>query len=106
ITIRRIALSTARVTTLSRTASTGIAHLAAGSGFSYRYQGLYGLWGDGTFLYATDIGPDAVRKINLTTGGVQTLAGSVSFPWGLSGKGNNLYVAASAGGRVMQVDSI
>src|SRR5437870_6556697 len=66
-TIRRIALSTALVTTLSRTASTGAAHQASNSGFSYRYQGLYGLWGDGTFLYATDIGADAVRKINLTT---------------------------------------
>ncbi|HYR85408.1 MAG TPA: hypothetical protein VE422_15080 [Terriglobia bacterium] len=99
-TVRRIEPSTAQVTTLSRTASTGVAHAG-----SYFYLGLYGLWGDGTFLYATDIGADTVRRIDLATGGVQTLAGSVFFPWGLSGKGNNLYVAASARGQVMQVDS-
>jgi len=104
-TIRRIALSTAQVTTLSRTVSTGVAHQAFNALFSYRYQGLYGLWGDGAFLYATDIGSDTVRRINLTTGGVQTVAGSLSYPWGLSGKGSNLYVAASTGS-VVQVDSV
>jgi len=101
-TVRRIELSTARVTTLSRTASTNVP--TQGDFGKYRYQGLYGLWGDGTFLYGTDIGANTVRRIDLATGGVQTL-GSVFFPWGLSGKGNNLYVASSAASRVMQVDS-
>src|SRR5262245_5131799 len=74
IAIRRIELSTARITTLARTAATGLHRAASGSIWAYDYSGLYGLWGDGTSLYGSDIGEGSLRKIDLQTGGVQTLA--------------------------------
>ncbi|HYR42812.1 MAG TPA: hypothetical protein VER98_07315, partial [Terriglobia bacterium] len=67
-TIRRVELATARVTTLSRTAGTGI-HRSSSIGFAYNYAGLYGLWSDGSSVYGTDIGAGTIRKIDLTTGG-------------------------------------
>ena len=55
-------------------------------------------------MYATDIGANTVRRINLTTGGVQTIADGFAFPWGLWGEGKTLYVASSSSGRIQQVD--
>ncbi len=105
IAVRRIELNTARVTTLSRTAGSGINRIGGNSGFSYNYRGLYGLWGDGVSLYGADVGAGSVRKIDLTTGGVQTIAQGLGLAWGLSGRGTILYVAAAQAGRVMQVNA-
>jgi sugar lactone lactonase YvrE len=105
-TIRRVELATAQVSTLSRTASTGIHRFGSNSGFGYNYGGLYGLWSDGASLYGTDIGAGTIRKIDLTTGGVQTVASGLGFAWGLWGSGTKLYAASAASGTVIQVDAI
>ena len=80
--IRRVELATGRVTTLSRTAGSGIHLRAAASGFQYDYSGLNRLWSDGSTLYANDIGEGSVRRIDLQTGGVQTIANGVNVAWG------------------------
>jgi hypothetical protein len=105
-TVRRIELATARVTTVSRTASTGLRRLLGNTGFRYDYAGLYGLWSDGVALYGTDISAGTIRKIDLTTGGVQTVASELDFAWGLSGNETTLYAAMAASGTVMQVDAV
>lgn len=106
MTIRRVELATARVTTLSQTAGTGIHRFGSNSGFAYNYFGLYGLWSDGVSLYATDVGAGTIRKIDLTTGGVRTVAGGLGFAWGLSGNGTTLYAASAASGTVMRIDAV
>ncbi|MBX3102679.1 MAG: hypothetical protein KF690_09240 [Bacteroidetes bacterium] len=61
----------------------------------------------GTFLYVTDHGNHCIRKIDLSTGMVSTLAGNgtagftdgtgtnarFNFPWGITANGSTLYVA-------------
>src|SRR5207249_9313985 len=69
-----------------------------------------GLWGDGAYLYVTD--RQTIRKVNIATGDVTTLAGvdglggaadglgsaaRFSLPTGLWGDGTNLYVTDGAG---------
>ena len=105
-TIRRIELATAQVTTLSRRAATGLHRRLGNTGFNYDFVGLYGLWSDGASLYGTDIGAGIIRKIDLTTGGVQNVASGLGFAWGLSGSGTTLYAALAAVGAVMQVNAV
>jgi hypothetical protein len=103
-TIRSIDLASAQVTTIAQTASSGQVFRSSNTGFDYVFGGLYGLWGDGTFLYGTDVGAHALRQISLQTGGVRTLADTLSLPWGVSGDGTNVYVAEADNGRIDSVD--
>src|SRR5206468_3181919 len=66
-----------------------------------------GIWGDGNNLFITDVGNYNVRKVDLRTGNVTTIAGSGSSaitdgtgtaakfvgPTGIWGQGSTLYVA-------------
>jgi hypothetical protein len=106
--IRRLAITSGAVTTIAGVGNaTGTTD---GIGASARFLALSGIWGDGANLYVTD--SQTIRKVNLATGLVTTLAGSPStpsvpspqsvdgtgpaaqfaFPTGISGDGTFLYV--------------
>ena len=108
--IRRIDLSSTNVTTISQTASSGLQRrpLSGIYGYlvSFNYGGLYGLWGNSSYLYSTDIGAGSLRQINLTTGGVQTITTSPALPWGLASDGTNLYVANAGSGTITRIDPV
>jgi hypothetical protein len=103
--IRRIELATSRVNTLSQTAGTGFHRRPSIGGYQYDYSGLYGLWGDGTSLYAGDAGSGKIQKIDLVSGGVQTVAEGLGLTWGLAARGSTLYVSSAQMGKIMQVDA-
>ena len=72
--IRQISLSTGYVTTLAGSASSP-SGFADGFGSAARFRSPNGIWGDGTNLYVCDTLNFTVRKINISTGQVTTLAG-------------------------------
>jgi hypothetical protein len=104
LAVRRIDLNSSSVTTLSRAAGSGVHRTMISSGYSYDYSGIYGLWSDGIALYGTDIGTGTLRKIDLDTGGVQTVVDGLGFGWGLSARGTQLFIAGSDAQRIFQVD--
>lgn len=87
--IRRISLKTAAVTTLAGSA-TGEAGYLDGLGTAARFNKPTGVCTDGNSLYVADQGNRRIRKVDLSTGRVSTLAGS-----GDSGNANGLGTAAS-----------
>ena len=103
--IRKIVISTGVVTTLAGTGSTGSAN---GTGTSSSFNYPRGITRDGTNLYVADSDNQLIRKIDISTGAVTTLAGtgssgstdnttgtSASFnsPMGITTDGTNLYVS-------------
>jgi sugar lactone lactonase YvrE len=72
-TIRKIVISTGKVTTLAGAA--GKAGYADGIGASARFNEPIGITTDGKNLYVTEYGLSSVRKIVISTGVVSTLAG-------------------------------
>jgi len=103
-TIRKVVIATGQVTTL---AGSGTKTEADGTGNSASFYGLAGLIGDQTNLYVADDGGNTVRKLELTTGKVTTLAGSgkkggqdgkraeatFNIPKSLAINGSTLYIA-------------
>jgi len=104
-TIRKIEIATGRVTTLSGWA--GERGYADGAGRAARFNYPYGLATDGVNLYVADSQNYVIRRIEIATGSVTTLAGTpgvsgyadgsgmtakFSFPWGIVLLGGNLYV--------------
>ena len=73
-TIREIVISTGVVTTVAGTA--GVTGSADGTGAAASFNRPTGLASDGTFLYISDSRNYTVRKMNLTTKAVTTLAGT------------------------------
>ena len=73
-TIRKINVTTGVVTTFAGQAGTSGAVDAAGTSASFKNPA--GITTDGTFLYATDKSNHTIRKIEISTGVVSTLAGS------------------------------
>jgi sugar lactone lactonase YvrE len=102
--IRKIVISTAVVTTL---AGSGVAGSTDATGTSASFNYPRGITTDGTNLYVADTWNNKIRKIEISTGVVTTLAGSgatgstdatgtsASFnsPRGITTDGTNLYVA-------------
>ena len=72
--IRQISLSTGYVTTVAGSASNP-SGFADGFGSAARFRSPNGIWGDGTNLYVCDTLNFTVRKVNIPTGQVTTLAG-------------------------------
>ncbi len=114
--IRKISLADGVVTTLAGTA--GAKGSSDGIGAQARFNDPIGITTDGSYLYVTDTDNHTVRKINLATGSVSTLAGSVGIsgfldgtgvnarfnhPLGLTTDGANLYVADNANFTVRKV---
>src|SRR6185369_6547893 len=74
-TIRKVEIATGIVTTIAGTA--GVGGITNDTGAAARFNGVYGLWGDGTNLYIAGLGNDcSIRKLVLATGTVTTLSGS------------------------------
>lgn len=104
-TIRKIVISSGAVTTLA--GSVGVAGSADGTGASARFSWPRDLTTDGANLYVTDLGNNTIRKIDISTGAVTTLAGTAGAtgatdgigaaarfydPIGITTDGTNLYV--------------
>src|SRR5215813_12471131 len=73
-TIRKIAIATGEVTTIA--GAPGPAASVDGAGTTARFGFVEGLWGDGTYLFVSDFGNRTIRKIEIASGNVTTLAGS------------------------------
>jgi hypothetical protein len=115
--IRKIVLATHAVTTLAGSAaSPGYA-----DGRTALFRSPTGLWGDGTSLFVADTGNHVIRKIDLTTGVVSTVAGNFPIagsengrgsearfasPMGLGGAGSALYVADSANNKIRKATPV
>jgi hypothetical protein len=102
--IRKIVIATGEVSTF-----------AGGNGYGYtddigtaaKFNGPEGITTDGTYLYVSDTGNHAIRKIEIATQTVSTIAGSgfagvtdgkgtaasFSFPMHLTTDGSNLFIA-------------
>lgn len=115
--VRRLNLSTGAVTTFAGAA--GTAGSSDGTGVAARFNSPDGLTSDGTFLYVTDRGNQLLRKIEIATGVVSTLAGGVGQvgavdgpsgtarfrnPQGLLYAGGTIYVADAENHLVRTVD--
>lgn len=114
--IRKIVLATGQVSTLA--GAPGPAGSVDATGAAARFGVVEGLWGDGIFLYVSDLGNRTIRKVEIATGIVTTLAGSPGVqgltdgagsaarfiaPGAIWGDGTNLYVGdTSASARVVR----
>ncbi len=105
-TIRKIVISTRAVTTLAGTA--GTYGWTDGTGSAARFCGPCGIATDGTNLYVADSNNYTIRKIEISTGAVTTLAGwprlnsdfdgtgvagRFDTPYGIATSGTSRYVA-------------
>lgn len=115
-TIRKIVIATGEVSTLAGTA--GVYGTADGIGAAASFREPTGITTDGRYLYVSDKGADTIRKIEIATAQVSTLAGSsvasgavdgigsdarFNEPYGLTIDGGNLYVADSQNHLVRKV---
>ncbi len=105
-TIRKVVISTAEVTTLAGTA--GVSGSVDGTRSAARFNSPHGITTDGVYLYVADTNNHIIRKIDISTGMVLTLAGTAgvagstdggiglfsqfSSPYGITTDGTNLYV--------------
>jgi hypothetical protein len=105
-TIRQIVIATAAVSTFAGTA--GASGSANGVGAAARFFFPCGIPTDGTSLYVTDYGNSTIRKVDIATASVTTIAGQLGVtgsvdgtglaaafngPMGLATDGTNLYIA-------------
>jgi len=104
-TIRKIVIATGTVTTLA--GSAGVYGSADGIGPAARFRYPTAITSDGSYLYLTDL--TSIRKIEIATGLVATVAGSAGYgsvdgtsttarfyaPCGITTDGKNLFVADS-----------
>jgi DNA-binding beta-propeller fold protein YncE len=90
-TIRQIVIATQVVTTIA--GSAGASGNVNGTGSAARFSGPQNLATDGTNLFVTDFNNNEIRKIDLGTGAVTTLAGS-----GASGSADGIGPAATFSG--------
>ncbi len=115
-TIRKIAISTGIVTTLAGTAGTSGSSDNIGPAASFSSP--QGITTDGTNLYVTDTGNSTVRKVEIPTGAVTTLAGTPGVsgttdsassaarfygPQGITTDGTNLYVADTGNSTIRKI---
>ncbi len=114
-TIRRIDKSTAEVVTLAGTA--GASGTTDGTGSSARFNNPWGLALNGPYLYVADEQNHKIRRLDLGTREVTTVAGlnpmsfadgtlaaaSFNYPEGLVFEGSALYVADSSNHRVRKI---
>ena len=117
-TIRKIVIATGEVTTVAGDADTG--GTADGFGVAARLDRPRGLWGDNMgHLYFSEVGNHAIRKIDLATGEVTTLAGlkqtsdfadgvgttaRFDFPNAIFGHGGYLYIVDDRNDVIRRMD--
>lgn len=118
-TIRKISLATLEITTVAGQA--GVPGSSDGIGSQATFGGgASGLWGDGTYLYIADGGNGCIRRMDLSTYEVTTIAGSASRRGSADGTGINaqfvlpssiwgdgfryLYISEVSGGLIRRLD--
>ncbi len=116
-TIRKIEISTGTVTTIAGTVN--ISGFADGIGSAALFNLPVGVTTDGTNLYVTDEKNCTIRKIEISTGTVTTIAGAAGSsgdtdgvgtaarfqsPWGIGLVGANLYVADSGNDTIREIE--
>ncbi|MCB1192736.1 MAG: hypothetical protein H7A23_24360 [Leptospiraceae bacterium] len=89
--IRKVVISTGAATVLAGT--TGSSGNVNGVGAAAKFSTPTYLTTDGTFVYVTDRGNSQIRKIEISTGTVTTLATGFNQPNGITTDGTYLYVA-------------
>src|SRR5262249_2763014 len=112
--IRKISLATAQVTTFAGSPAT--AGNADGPLLSARFRNPQGIWGDGTNLFIADTDNHLIRRIELQTGTVTTIAGLIqgsedgrgaagrfNGPTDIWGDGTVLYVVDSDNHRIRRL---
>lgn len=115
--IRKIVISTGEVTTLAGSGDPNISGTADGVGSAARFNAPYGITTDGVNLYVSDFYNHMIRRVEIATGTVSTLAGSATsgssngtgaaasftYPRGITidADGTNVYVADS-GSRIVR----
>lgn len=90
--IRKIEISTGKVTTLAGQAATlgnDITGSSDGMGAEARFNNPQGVTMDGTNLFVSDTGNNTVRKIEIASGAVTTIAGIVGVRDSSDGKGTS-----------------
>jgi hypothetical protein len=100
------------------TGSAGVSGSADGIGPAALFNSPQGITTDGTNLYVADTQNNTIRKINIATGGVTTLAGVAGLigaedgigndahfacPSGITTDGTNLYVADTRNGTIRKI---
>lgn len=114
--IRKIVISTGVVTTLAGSAENPGKADGIGTAATFNYP--WGITTDGVNLYVTDDNNATIRQIEISTGVVTTLAGTVGFtghtdgtgttasfynPYGITTDGTNLYVADSYNNAIRKI---
>ncbi|HUI67542.1 MAG TPA: hypothetical protein VL087_04990 [Nitrospirota bacterium] len=84
-TIRKIVISTGAVTTIA--GSAGVSGSNDGTGAAALFNTPYGIATDGTSLYVADTGNSTIRKIDIASAVVVTLAGSAGTSGSTDGTG-------------------
>ena len=82
--IRKVAISSGRVTTIAGTGNKGYAD---GKGTAAAFNEAYGIATDGKSLYIADSANNLIRELVISSGVVTTLAGSFGNATSLDGKG-------------------
>lgn len=115
-TIRKIEISTGTVTTLAGTP--GAAGSSDGVGSTALFNTPQGIATDGTNLYVADSMNRTIRKVEIATGQVATLAGTAggvgvndgvgpaaqfTTPYGVATDGTNLYITDSLSGTIRKL---
>lgn len=115
-TIRKITIATGDVTTLA--GDVGLTGSTDGTGSDARFNGPTNLALIAGNLYVTDYSNHAIRKVDISTGTVTTLAGAAgvsgstdgignvarfNYPWGAVAVGDDLYVSDSIGARIRKI---
>lgn len=113
-TIRKIEIASGTVTTIA-----GAADIADGTGSSARFYNPKDITSDGVNLYVTDTDRNSIRKVQIATGAVSTIAGNsgvrggsdgaehsatFSAPEGITTDGINLYVADTENNTIRKVE--
>src|ERR1039457_3954906 len=94
-TVFKVDITTSAVTTVA--GSTGQSGSTDGTKTAARFNDPIGITTDGTYIYVTDTGNTTIRKIEITTGIVTTIAGNVNSPKAPDGAG-------SPGGKIGALD--
>jgi hypothetical protein len=118
-TNERVELTTNTVTPVA--GSSGHPGSEDGIGSEARFNSPRGIWGDGRFLYVADAFNHAIRRVELSTGIVHTIAGKPAsegatdgegiaarfyFPRDVWGGDGNLYIADSLNHSIRKIDLV
>ena len=115
-TIRKIVISTGATSTIAGTP--GCSGSSDGVGAAAKFNGPRGITTDGTNLYITDYFNNLIRKLDIATGAVTTLAGTIGvsgatdgtgtdakfyWPVGITTDGSSLYVSDSMNNSIRKI---